>query len=160
MSFKSIFESPANPAHRCFVGVSMDYRVDLDPTHQVLRVTVTAAVVTHELSEDCHRSVALIASRGGPYAAIWDLSGVTGTTASANDVRSRALSPPAVPGGRTRVLVAKEPVMYGLCRMLELTRDSMGGQLQVVHSLEEAYEIVGVRPEDFTERLFPEDRAA
>jgi hypothetical protein len=44
--------------------------------------------------------------------------------------------------------------------MLELTRDSMGGQLQVVHSLEEAYEIVGVRPEDFTERLFPEDRAA
>jgi hypothetical protein len=138
----------------------MDYRIDLDPRHSVICATITAAVLTHDLAEECCQSVARIASRGGPYAAIWDLSGVTGTTASANDVRSRALSPPAVPGGRTRVLVAKEPVMYGLCRMLELTRDSMGGQLQVVHSLEEAYEIVGVRPEDFTERLFPEDRAA
>jgi hypothetical protein len=138
----------------------MDYRIDLDPRHSVIRATITAAVLTHELAEECCQSVGRIASRGGPYAAIWDLSGVTGTTASANDVRSRALSPPAVPGGRTRVLVAKEPVMYGLCRMLELTRDTMGGLLQVVHSLEEAYEIVGVRPEDLTVRLFPEDRAA
>jgi hypothetical protein len=160
MSFKSIFESPANPAHRCFVGVSMDYRVDLDPTHQVLRVTVTAAVVTHELSEDCHRSVALIASRGGPYAAIWDLSGVTDMMASSNDVRSRALSPPVIPGDRTRVIVAEKPVIFGLSRMFELFRDSMGGKLHVVHSLEEAYDIVGVRPEDFTERLFPKEMAA
>jgi hypothetical protein len=138
----------------------MDYQVDLDPTHQVLRVTVTAAVVTTELSEDCHRSVARIASRGGPYAAIWDLSGVTGMPVSADDVRRRALSPPVVPGDRTRVIVAKKPVIFGLSRMLELFRDSMGGQLQVVHSLEEAYDIVGVRPEDFTERLFPKEMAA
>jgi hypothetical protein len=138
----------------------MDYRIDLDPRHSVIRATITAAVLTHELAEECYQSVALAASRGGPYAAIWDLSGVTGTTVSANDVRSWALSPRAVPGGRTRVLVAKEPVVYGLSRMLELTHDSIGGQLQIVHSLEEAYEIVGVRPEDFTERLFPEDRAA
>jgi hypothetical protein len=138
----------------------MDYCIDLDPTHQVLRVTVTAAVATNELAEDCYRSVARIASRGGPYAAIWDLSGVTSTTASTDQVRGRASSAPAVPAGRTRVVVAKEPVIYGLSRMSELFRDSMGGQLQVVWSMEEAYAIVGVRPEDFTERLFPTEMAA
>ena len=138
----------------------MDYRIDLDPTHQVLRVTVTAAALTHDLGEDCYRSVARIASRGGPYAAIWDLSGVTSTTASTDQVRERASSAPAVPAGRTRVVVAKEPVIYGLSRMSELFRDSMGGQLQVVWSMEEAYAIVGVRPEDFTERLFPTEMAA
>ena len=133
----------------------MHFEIDLDPTHQVLRVTVTAAVATHEFAEDCYRCVKRIASCGGPYAGIWDLSGVTNTTESTDQIRNRERDP-AIPAGRTRVVVAKEPVIYGLSRMVELTRDSMGGQLQVVHTLEEAYEIVGVRPEDFTERLFPE----
>jgi hypothetical protein len=44
--------------------------------------------------------------------------------------------------------------------MFELQRDSMGGQLQVVHSLDEAYDLLEVTPEDFTERLFPVDVAA
>jgi hypothetical protein len=133
----------------------MHFDIDLDPTHQVLRVTVTAAVATHEFAEDCYRCVKRIASWGGPYAGIWDLSGVTNTTESTDQIRNRERDP-AIPAGRTRVVVAKEPVIYGLSRMVELTRDSMGGQLQVVHTLEEAYAIVGVRPEDFTERLFPE----
>jgi hypothetical protein len=38
--------------------------------------------------------------------------------------------------------------------------DFNGGQYQVVHSLEEAYDMVGARPEDFTERLFPEEMTA
>jgi len=59
----------------------MDYRIDLDPTHRVIRLTVTA-VVTEELAEACYQSLWFIASRGGPYAAIFDLSGVTGTTLS------------------------------------------------------------------------------
>jgi hypothetical protein len=33
-------------------------------------------------------------------------------------------------------------------------------ELEVVHTLEEAYEIVGVRPEDFTERLYSKEIAA
>ena len=134
----------------------MHFDIDLDPTHQVLRVTVTAAVATHELAEDCYRCVTRIASCGGPYAGIWDLSGVKNTTESTDQIRERAAMDPAIPAGRTRVVVAREPVIYGLSRMLQLMRDSMGGQLQVVHTLEEAYAIVGVCPEDFTERLFPE----
>jgi hypothetical protein len=37
--------------------------------------------------------------------------------------------------------------------MFQLYRDSMGGQYQVVQTLEEAYKIVEARPEDFTQRL-------
>jgi len=133
---------------------------NLDPTHRVLRVTITAAVLTHELAEDCYRSVALIASRGGPYAAIFDLSGATGTSLSANDVRSQALYAPAVPGDRIRVVVAKDLSVFGMARMLQLYRDFMGGQLQVVRSLQEAYDMVGARPEDFTQRLFPKKMTA
>ena len=33
----------------------MDYEVDLDPTHSVIRLTVTAEVVTFELAEDIYR---------------------------------------------------------------------------------------------------------
>jgi hypothetical protein len=130
-----------------------DYRVDLDSAHSVVRLTVTAEIVTLELAEDIYRHLSEVTSRGGPYAASFDLSGVKRSTISAEAIRSFALRAPAVPEGRTRVEVAKEPSVYGLARMLQLYRDLMGGQHQVVHSLEEAYGMVGVHPEDFTECL-------
>ena len=138
----------------------MDYRIDLDPTHSVIRLTVTAETVTLELGEDAYVRMTQIASRGGPYAAIFDLSGVKRSTIPAEAIRDFAHRAPAVPEGRARVEVAKEPSVYGLARMLQLYRDSMGGQFHVVHSLEEAYDILGVRPEDFTQRLFPKKLAA
>ena len=80
---------------------------------------------------------------------------------SANTIKALAASAPPIPlGGRPSVIVAREPALFGLARMFELHRDSMGGQLQVVHSLDEAYDLLEVTPEDFTERLFPVDVAA
>ena len=43
--------------------------------------------------------------------------------------------------------------------MFELSRGSMGGQLRVVQSMDEAYELLQVSPQDFTQRLFPESVA-
>ena len=137
----------------------MDYSIDLDPEHRVIRLTIKA-IVTEELAEDCYKSLSFIASRGGPYAAIFDLSGVTGTTLSPDAVRGLAGRAPAVPAGRPRVIVADEPWIFGLARMFQICRDSLGEQFHVVRSLEEAYEMVGVRPEDFTQRIFPKGLAA
>ena len=137
----------------------MDYRIDLDPAHRVIRLTVTA-VVTEELAEECYQSVSFIASRGGPYAAIFDLSGVIAATLSPDAVRGLAGRAPAVPEGRPRVIVADEPWIFGMARMFQICRDSLGEQFHVVRSLEEAYEMVGVRPEDFTQRIFPKGLAA
>ena len=137
----------------------MDYRIDLDPAHRVIRLTITA-VVTEELAENCYRSLSFIASPGGPNAAIVDLSRVTGTTLSPDAVRGLAGRAPAVPAGRPRVIVADEPWIFGMARMFQICRDSLGEQFHVVRSLEEAYEMVGVHPEDFTQRIFPKDLAA
>jgi hypothetical protein len=37
--------------------------------------------------------------------------------------------------------------------MFELSRGSMGGQLQVVRSMDEAYKLLKVGPQDFSQRL-------
>jgi hypothetical protein len=78
-----------------------DYRVDLDSAHSVIRLTVTAEIVTVELAEDMYRHLSEITSQGGPYAAIFDLSGLKRSTISAEAIRSFALRAPAVPEGRT-----------------------------------------------------------
>jgi hypothetical protein len=58
-----------------------------------------------------------------------------------------------------RVIVAREPAMYGLARMFELSRESTGGQLHVFRSMHEAYDLLKVTPGDFSQRLFTEDLA-
>jgi len=137
----------------------MDYVVDLHPTHRVLRTTVTTAL-TDESFKEIYRSVARLSATGGPYASILDLSQVVDFPVSAETIRAFAATSPAVPGERPRVMVAPQSALYGLARMFELHRDSMGVQVQVVQSLDEAYELLKVTPGDFTERLFPEEVAA
>ena len=51
-------------------------------------------------------------------------------------------------------------MIYGLARLFQLCGESVGHPFELVHSLKEAYNIVGGRPEDFTERLYPKDLAA
>ena len=132
----------------------MHYQIDLDPTHSVIRLTVTAETVTLELAEDIYRHLSEVGSSGGPYAAIYDLSAAKHTTISTDTVRGFARRRPSIPMGRKQVVVVgKEPHIYGLARLFEIWGDCNGEQFEVVHSLEEAYDIVGARPEDFTECL-------
>jgi hypothetical protein len=138
----------------------MDYEVDLDPTHRVLRLSLTTSVVTLELAEDCYIRLSRIASNGGPYAAIYDMSRVVETTISTDMVRNFARRPPSVPPGRPQVLVGKQPSIYGLARVFHISEEFRGLQFEVVWSLAEAYDIVGASAEDFTQRLFPEELAA
>jgi hypothetical protein len=139
----------------------MDYVVDLDPTHRVLRITVTTAL-TDEACTNIYQAVARLASQGGPYeAGIFDLSQVLDFPLSSDTVRALAATGPILPGEGPRVIVAPRPAAYGLARMFELYRDSMGGNLQtVVQSLDEAYDLLKVTPQSFSQRLFPECMAA
>ena len=138
----------------------MDYVIDLDPTHHVIRLTVTM-FITDEALTDIYWTLKRIASRGGPYAGvITDLSQVVDFHLSSSTIRTLAAIDPPVPGRGLRVIVAREPAAYGFARMFELYRDSVGVRVQVVPSINAAYESLEVRPEDFTRRLFPEDLAA
>ena len=137
----------------------MEYVIDLDPMREVLRVTVTG-IVTDQASREAYASLSHFAATGGPYALILDLSGVTGNELSTETIRDLAKQPPAVPGGRLRVIVAPRPEDYGVVRMFELLRDGMGGQLHPVLSVDEAYAMLGVSPDNFSQCLFPEQLAA
>ena len=116
----------------------MKYVIDLDPTHQVLRVTVTGTV-TDQASREAYASLSHFAATGGPYALILDLSGVTSNQLSIEALRDLAQKPPAVPLGRLHVVAAPRPEDYGVVRMFELLRDGMGGQFHVFLSVDEAY---------------------
>jgi hypothetical protein len=133
-----------------------DYVIDLDPVHQVLRLTMSK-VLTDQVALDAYRSIGRLASQGGPYAAIFDGSEVQDVKLSADTVRSLALGAPAVPAGRPRVVVINSIVLYGLNRMFESTRTSISLQFHIVWSVEEAYAVLGVSPESFSQRLFPEN---
>ncbi len=138
----------------------MHYQVDLDPTHTVIRLTVIDEVVSLECAESCYWVLSRVASGGGPYAAIYDLSRTKNTTMPTETVRGFARRPPSIPTGRPHVIVGKFPVIYGLARLFQMCGEFVGKEFEVVHSLEEAYERVGVRPEDFTVCLLPERLAA
>jgi hypothetical protein len=57
---------------------------------------------------DFYRLIERIASEGGPYSAIMDLSEVIAMRVSAKTIRTLAANNPAVPEGTPRVIVAKK----------------------------------------------------
>src|SRR5262249_16006539 len=98
--------------------------------------------------------VARLAFRRGQYAAITDFSQVVDFPISTDTIRDLAATTPPIPlGDKRSVMVAR------LARMFEMHRAGMGLQLQVVHSIDEAYDLLKVSSEDFSQRLFPVDVA-
>jgi len=137
----------------------MRYQVDLDPTHAVICLTVIEEMVSLECAESCYQGLSRVTSSGGPYAAIYDLTRAKDTTIPTEMVRDFARRRPSIPtgkAGKPHVVVGKFPVIYGLARLFQMCGEFVGNCFDVVHSLEEAYEIVGARPEDFTVCLLPE----
>ena len=139
----------------------MDYEIDLCPTHHCIRLTVSAETVTNELAEEIYKHLVELTSEGGPYAAIFDLSATKYTTMPTDSVRSWGRHrPPAIPMGfcpfcgatRKQVVVGTEPVIFGLARMFEMCGEGGGNDaFEVARSLQEAYDIVGASPEEFTQ---------
>jgi hypothetical protein len=57
------------------VPLCMDYLIDFDPTHRVIRLTVTKPLTDESLT-DVYRSLSHVAAKGGPYGSILDFSQV------------------------------------------------------------------------------------
>lgn len=109
------------------------YQIDLDPVHAVIRLTVTEEIVTPELAEDIYKRLEQISSSGGPYAGIFDLTIVKGTTIPAEMVKGYARRNPSVPMGRPHVVVGEEAAIYGLARLFALCREhTIYGHFEVV----------------------------
>jgi hypothetical protein len=130
-----------------------EYHIDLDPKHSVIRLTITAEIMTLECAKEIHARLTALSANGGPYAAIFDLSLVKSTTIPTDVVRTLARNRPSISAGRPHVIVGEEPVIFGLARLFQMCGEAVDKEHEVVHTLEEAYEIVKAAPEDFTERL-------
>ena len=129
------------------------YQIDLDPVHTVIRLTVTEEIVTPELAQEMYTRLQEISSTRGEYAAIYDLTMVKGTTIEVEVVRSMARNRPAVLLTRPHLVVAEQARIYALARLYEMCREHIYGHFDVVNTMEEAYKICGVLPEEFTQRL-------
>jgi hypothetical protein len=140
----------------------MDYEIDLDPVHRVIRLTITSETMTLECAKEIHARLERFASEGGQYAGIFDLSAVKCTTITTDMVRRLARNKHPMPQekGKPHVIVGEAPVIFGLARLFQMCGEAVDKEHEVVHTLEEAYDVVAAHPEDFTQRLFPETMAA
>jgi hypothetical protein len=67
-----------------------------------------------------------------------DFSGVEIFEVSIGFIHQLARTPPAIPVGRPRVLIAPRPDIYGMSRMFQILSDYMNDELNVVRALDEA----------------------
>ena len=133
-----------------------NYVIDLNPVHQVFRITLPN-IVTDQMAVDAHRTLGGLAAQGGPYASIADFSRVLKLKLSADTVRHLAHQAPPVPlSARPRVAVVNSIILYSLVDMFCSIRISMGLQCHIVWSVDEAYAMLGVSSEGFSDRLYPE----
>ena len=131
------------------------YQIDFSHKQNCFRLTVTKEIMTLKTAEQIHHRLKMLSLCGGPYSAIFDLSAVKETLIPVDVVRGYGRRAPSVPTGKAHVVVGKAPAIFGLARIFQMCGESVGKEHEVVHTLEEAYKIVGVQPEDFTERLWP-----
>jgi hypothetical protein len=96
-----------------------------------------------------------VVSGEDPYSGIFDFSKVVEDVVSSEGIGALARKAAIILSGKLRVVVANTPSLHGLFRMYEMSRDGMRVDLQVVESIDEAYRMFGVHPEDFSKRLSP-----
>jgi hypothetical protein len=128
-------------------GAQVDFELAYDPKNRVLLVFM-GKTVTKASAVAAQNAARSFIEAEGPCSVIANLSGVEREELPGYWVRSLARTPSVVGSGRWLILVAPQPLMYGLCRMFHLWRDEAENH-KIVRTLDEAYALLGVKPEDF-----------
>jgi len=126
----------------------MNISVDFDVKNNVLRGTLQGAMTGAILLDFYTRAEQFMASRP-PCRGILDFSGVTEFEVSSQAIRKIAATPPLLPPGYMRVLVIPQIFIFGLARMFQILGEKNRPELQVVRTMDEAFDLLGVRYPDF-----------
>ena len=127
----------------------MPYLIDFDATNRILRSRFIGRVTDDDLREMYGFGLDNIA-RLDPLAGITDFSEVSEVAFSAQTMRELARTKPIMPDpSRPVIFVAPTPDLFGMARMFELEGAESRPNLHVVHTLEEAYQILNVRDPQF-----------
>lgn len=125
-----------------------DYTLQADPEHRVVLVTM-GKVVTEESALAAYTAVEQFIAAQGPHSGITDLSEVEKLRVSADFVWCLAAKAPMIPDGMSRVAVAPRRDIFGMTRMFQILRDNRGSSLDIVHTLQEAFERLGLESPQF-----------
>ena len=118
-----------------------DYVLKFDAAHRVL-LALPAKILTENAMQECYDAIARFAAGVEGCTGIFDMSGVERILLSTKFLRALAASPPAIPAGTIRVVVAPDRLAFGLSRMFQQFRDGMEGQFHVVRTIDEAFAIL------------------
>jgi hypothetical protein len=116
---------------------------------QGLVMAAVGKTLSQSIYMDLYHSLTRYEHAEGPASVILDLTGVEHLTMSSSFVRSIVDMEPAVPVGMSRYVVAPQPVIFGLARMVQTLRSLTRAPVEVVRSLGEAYAAFGVSGHDF-----------
>ena len=123
--------------------------MQVDPDHRVMLVTL-GKIVTEASALAAYTAIEQFMSAHGPHSGITDFSGVEKFHVRADFVWFLVTKPPAIPEGMSRIAVAPRLDIYGLSRMFQTLRDNQGVEVQVVHTLNEAFKLLGLESPHFT----------
>jgi hypothetical protein len=126
--------------------------LDFDPVHRVLRVTLTG-VLTETNFLAARKDVAHFVQSEGPCHGLFDFRGISKFDISSDFVRRLAEQPPTFPVNAIRVVVASQPVIYGMIRMFQIIGAETREGLHVVKTMDEAYALLGCQSLDFSRRV-------
>lgn len=127
----------------------MDYRIETDRKQQVLCVTI-GGIVTQKEFDDVYDEIAKVCAVDPPKLAVVDFTMITFSALSAEYAISVAWRSPAIPLPALRVIVAPQPHIYGMARMVGSYRLGMDGKFHVVRTMEECYPLLGVKKLEFS----------
>jgi hypothetical protein len=125
----------------------VDYDLRYDATHGVLLVAMGRSVTKASVLA-AHLAVQRFMVSEGSCSVIADLSGVESEKISGHFVQSLASMPSVISPENLLILVAPQPVIYGLSRMFHLWRDEKENY-KIVRTLEEGFALLGLEAPDF-----------
>jgi hypothetical protein len=126
----------------------MPYRFEFDPRRKIICGRLEGEAndpVVEEFFFTAQRHVAALRAE----AALWDLSGVTTLDVTSETVKKLASAKPTyVVPDPPQFLVAPKAFVFGFSRMFQTIGDDFRPRLAVVHTLEEAYAALWIKPAD------------
>ena len=94
-------------------------------------------------------AIAAFAGDNAVEGVITDFSQVTGSDFSVGFLRRLADSKPVIAPGKPSVIVAPQPVMFGMARVFQNLRERDGADNVVVRSIQEALKLMGLEGCEF-----------
>ncbi len=125
-----------------------DFTLRIDGKHRVLLIEFGKRV-TRNLYMDAYDTAKRFVAASGPHSLIVDFSRVEIFDLSTAFLREIATMSPAIPAGMGRVVVAPQPHVYGLSRIVETLRSETLAAIKVVRTMDEAFAAFGAQESNF-----------